>query len=241
MIGRQREIAVLWHQIELARAGGLRVALLAGEPGIGKTQLLRELARRAAVEGITVLRGGASDAEGMPPYLPFLEALGRYIRAADPAELRAQVGALFAPLAALLPELADRLGDPTAGYPLPTDQARLRLYDALGDFLAAIGAQRGLLLLIDDLQWADPATLDLICHIARRHGLDGTPARLLILGAYREGEVDAAHPLAPLLWRWREHAEVRHLRLVNLPVSDHVRVWEPWPEVTRWVVSPAAS
>jgi len=74
MIGRQREIAVLWHQIELARAGGLRVALLAGEPGIGKTQLLRELARRAAVEGITVLRGGASDAEGMPPYLP--EAVG---------------------------------------------------------------------------------------------------------------------------------------------------------------------
>src|SRR5215212_839407 len=99
MIGRQREIAILWHQIELARAGATCVALVAGEPGIGKTHLLRELARRAAVEGITVLRGGASDAAGMPPYLPFLEALGRYIRAADQSALRVQTGALFTPLA----------------------------------------------------------------------------------------------------------------------------------------------
>src|SRR5438552_15659344 len=122
MIGRQREFAILWQQIELGRAGALRVALLAGEPGIGKTHLLRELARRAAVEGITVLRGGASDAEGMPPYLPFLEALGRYIRAVDIETLRAQVGAFSAPLAALLPELVDRLGEPPASYRLPTDQ-----------------------------------------------------------------------------------------------------------------------
>src|SRR5215212_773039 len=99
MIGRQREITTLWHQIELAHAGTTRVALVAGEPGIGKTHLLREMARRAAVEGITVLRGGASDAEGMPPYLPFLEALGRYIRAADQSALRVQTGALFTPLA----------------------------------------------------------------------------------------------------------------------------------------------
>ena len=76
MIDRQREVAILWQQIQLARAGALRVALLAGEPGIGKTHLLREMARRAAAESIAVLRGGASDAEGMPPYLPFLEALG---------------------------------------------------------------------------------------------------------------------------------------------------------------------
>src|SRR3954454_19756410 len=123
MIGRQREIATLWHQIELARTGATRVALVAGEPGIGKTHLLREMARRAAVEGITVLRGGASDAEGMPPYLPFLEALGRYIRAADQATLRPQAGALSATLATLLPELGERLGDPPAGYPLPPDQA----------------------------------------------------------------------------------------------------------------------
>src|SRR4051812_23333757 len=98
MISRQRETATLWHQLDLARAGATRVALLAGEPGIGKTHLLRELARRAAAEGITVLRGGASDAEGMPPYLPFLEALGRYIRAADQATLHEQAGALIAPL-----------------------------------------------------------------------------------------------------------------------------------------------
>jgi DNA-binding CsgD family transcriptional regulator len=209
MIGRQREIAVLWQQIELARAGALRVALLAGEPGIGKTHLLREMARRAAAEGMTVLRGGASDAEGMPPYLPFLEALGRYIRAADTATLRVQAGALSAPLTALLPGLTERLGDPPSGYALPTDQARLRLYDALGDFLAAIAAQRGLLLLIDDLQWADPATLDLICHIARRYGMDGAPTPMLILGAYREGDV------ADLAAFQRAIVELNRLRLLT--------------------------
>jgi DNA-binding NarL/FixJ family response regulator len=209
MIGRQGEIAALWRLLEQARAGVPRVALIGGEPGIGKTQLLRELARRAAAEGVGVLRGGASDAEGMPPYLPFLQALGRYIRAADLASLREQAGAAAGPLSALLPELHDRLGDAPAGYQLPPEQARLRLYDALSDFLAAIGAQRGLLLLIDDLQWADPATLDLICHIARRHESDGYPAPLLRLGAYREGEV--AHHTA----FGRAVAELNRLRLLT--------------------------
>lgn len=209
MIGRQGEIAALWRLLEQARAGVPRVALIGGEPGIGKTQLLRELARRAAAEGVAVLRGGASEAEGMPPYLPFLQALGRYIRAADLAELRAQAGAAAGPLSALLPELSERLGDLPAGYQLPPDQARLRLYDFLADFLAAISAQRGLLLLIDDLQWTDSATLDLICHIARRHDPDGDPAPLLIAGAYREGEV--AHHAA----FERAVAELNRLRLLT--------------------------
>jgi DNA-binding CsgD family transcriptional regulator/tetratricopeptide (TPR) repeat protein len=189
MSGRAREIALLWRQLELARLGTPRVALITGDPGIGKTYVLREMARRAAAEGVTVLRGGASDAAGMPPYLPFLEALGRYIRAADPVALRAQTGTSAAPLAALLPELGERLGELPIGHTLPPEQARLRLYDALADVLAAIGAERGVLLLIDDLQWADSATLDLICHIARRQSLDGASAPLLMLGAYREGEV----------------------------------------------------
>src|SRR6266851_195018 len=132
LVGRQRELDSLWNQFEQSMTGRLRVALVAGEPGIGKTRLLREVARRAEQAGAPVLRGGASEAEGMPPY-----------------------------------------------------QARLRLYEAVGMFLAAIAAPHGLLLLLDDLQWADTATLDLLCYVARSQ----PNARLLVLGAYREGEV----------------------------------------------------
>src|SRR6266699_5839080 len=81
IVGRQRELTLAMNHYEAARHGQAHVLLLAGDPGIGKTRLLDEIARRAALDGATILRGGASEAEGMPPYLPFVEALGRYIQA----------------------------------------------------------------------------------------------------------------------------------------------------------------
>jgi DNA-binding CsgD family transcriptional regulator len=185
LVGRQRELDSLWNQFELSISGRLCVTLVAGEPGIGKTRLLREVARRAEHAGALVLRGGASEAEGMPPYLPFLEALGQHIRAATPDELRAQTGAMASVLATILPELSLYLGELPSSYVLQPEQARMRLYEAVGMFLAAISAPHGLLLLLDDLQWADTATFDLLCYVARSQ----PDARLLILGAYREGEV----------------------------------------------------
>src|SRR5450631_3555434 len=79
-VGRQREIKSLWNQYKAARGGSARVALLVGELGVGKTRLLDEFALRAKKDGAIVLRGGTSESEGMPPYLPFLEALGQHIR-----------------------------------------------------------------------------------------------------------------------------------------------------------------
>lgn len=137
LVGRQREFASLWRQFEAAAEGRAGVVLAAGEPGIGKTRLLEVLAARATRAGATVLRGGASEAEGMPPYLPFVEALGQHIRRASPDELQAQAGPLASVLATILPELTLRLGELPASYPLPPEQARLRLYEAASTFLAA--------------------------------------------------------------------------------------------------------
>jgi predicted ATPase/DNA-binding CsgD family transcriptional regulator len=173
------------EQLELACSRRLRVTLLAGDPGIGKTRLLDAVASEAARGGMAVLRGGASDAVGMPPYLPFLEALGQHIRSSSVEDLREQTGALGSTLVTILPELANPLDDAPSGYPLPSDQARLRLFEAVGAFLGQIAAPNGLLLVLDDLQWSDPASLDLLCHVAR-HQLS---ARLILLGAYREGDV----------------------------------------------------
>jgi predicted ATPase len=191
-VGRTHESAALLHQLELATGGQTRIVLLAGEPGIGKTCLLNWLAARAVQEGAAVLLGGASQSEGMPPYLPFLEALGRYIRTAHLEALREQAGDIAATLAVILPELASRLGNGTASYPLPPEQARLRLFEAVSEFLSRIAADRPLLLVLDDLQWADGASLDLLSHAARTR----RASRLLIAGAYRSGEEGPILPRA---------------------------------------------
>jgi predicted ATPase len=185
-VGRQAELAFIWNQYEAAKGGRTRVVLLVGELGIGKTRLLDEVAARAVSDGATVLRGGASESEGMPPYLPFLEALGKHSRLTPIDQLREQVGATPQVLASILPELALRLGGQPGFYALPPEQARLRLYEAVGSFLEAISAAQVVVLTVDDLHWADSASLDLLRYITRHHA----HARLLVLGTYREGEID---------------------------------------------------
>ena len=94
-VGRQRELELIWNQYEAARSGSARIVLMVGELGIGKTRLLDEVATRTIQDGAIVLRGSASESEGMPPYLPFLEALGRYIRTTPLNELHKQISPLF--------------------------------------------------------------------------------------------------------------------------------------------------
>ncbi len=206
LLGRERELNHLWAQFQQARQGRLQVVLLSGDPGIGKSRLLQALAAQAGRAGALVWQGGASEAEGMPPYLPFLEALSPYIRTAPLEILHAQSGPLTSILATIFPELTLRLGESAPGYALPPEQARLRLFEAVSSFLAAAAASpaSGGVLILDDLHWADPASLDLLCYLARRQ----SSASLLIVGAYRAGE--AAYPAA------FEHALTELTRLRRL-------------------------
>ena len=189
LAGREIVVAALEQQLLATQNGQFQVLLLAGEPGIGKTHLLRYLTSQAAQSGVTALWGGSSETEGMPPYLPFLESLGKYIRHAPAETLRRQSGAAAPILATVLPELTLRLGQLPTGYPLPPEQARYRLFQAIGEFLTAIAHDAPLLLILDDLHWADTATLDLLAHLANQ--LQNTP--ILIVGAYRLAETEQ-HP-----------------------------------------------
>ncbi len=184
-VGRQRELELIWNQYEAARGGSARIVLMVGELGIGKTRLLDEMSARAMQDGAIVLRGSASEAEGMPPYLPFLEALGKHIRTTPPGDLHEQISVAPQALASILPELAVHLGELPVSYPSPPEQARLRLYESVGTFLKAISEPHALVLTIDDFHWADTASLDLLCHIMRQQ----SNAQLLVLCTCREGEI----------------------------------------------------
>ncbi len=209
LIGRQGEFATIWSEYQIAAASRTRVVLLSGESGIGKTHLLNAIADAAEDQGALVLRGGSSDAEGMPPYLPFLEALGRFLRAREPDAVRDHVAGLAPVLLAIFPELSRIAGEMPLSHPLPPDQARLRLFEAVGVLVARLAEPQQVILLLDDLQWADVASLDLLAAVARYQ-----PAiKLLILAACREGSI--AHN-APLERTVRELSRLRVLRSIEL-------------------------
>lgn len=209
-VGRRREVGLLQHHFAASVGGQTRVVLVSGEPGIGKTRLLRYVAEKAdeqgVPEGTRVMHGGTSEAQGMPAYLPFLEALGRHIRSAESDLLREQLGTHASTLASIFPELPARLGELPSSYPLPPEQARLRLFEAVADFLVAIAHRDPLILLLDDLHWADPASLDLLCHVPRHQ----PAARLLILGTYRTAEAEQNDAL------WRAISELMRQRVLTM-------------------------
>ncbi len=205
IVGRQQELASILHSYETVTDGLASVVLVAGEPGIGKTRLLDEVARRALLRGATVLCGGSSQAEGMPPYLPFLEALGHYMQTAPIEELRMQDTTTLQTLTSQFPELTTRLSDLPANMPSLPEQTRFRLYEAVGTFLQLLGASDPLVLIFDDLHWTDSASLDLLSHVMRRHH----HARLLVLGAYRSSEINQHAALV------RSIAELSRQRLLT--------------------------
>src|SRR5438034_9381532 len=106
IVGRQQELTAVMTHYAAAKGRSAHVVLVTGEPGMGKTRLLDEVALRSAQDGAVVLRGEASEAEGMPPFLPFVEALGRHIQLTQEDQLCRQVAAAPEVLASLLPELA---------------------------------------------------------------------------------------------------------------------------------------
>jgi DNA-binding SARP family transcriptional activator/tetratricopeptide (TPR) repeat protein len=177
LIGRRAEMAQLeaWWREE-----GERVMLLAGDPGIGKTRLLAETAVRADAEGAIVLAGRAPE-ETLVPYQPFLEALGHYVFHATSDELRVVAREYGSELARLIPELRRRLPELPPPDPGDPETDRYRLFEAVAGLLAAISAAAPVLIVLDDLQWADRPSLLLLRHLARSpHG-----SRVSILGAYR--------------------------------------------------------
>ena len=210
LVGRTNELAEareLWHR---AREGRGHAVLLSGEPGAGKTRLAREMTIQAAVDGALVLTGGCYEYEATTPYLPFVEAFRRWVREEhDDDKLRDILGDNAAQIAKLAPELETRLGPFPEGHQLPPHEERLLFFDAVAQVFSNIAKRQSLLFYADDLHWADRGTLWLMGHLLRQL----RDQRVLIVGAYRETELDRAHPLAKALVDWNRERLITRIVL----------------------------
>ncbi|HEX6818884.1 MAG TPA: AAA family ATPase, partial [Ktedonobacterales bacterium] len=199
LVGRTLEIALLDRHLGHE---GAPLLLLAGEPGIGKSRLLREAGERALAAGWRVLRGGCQRRSVQAPYEPIVDALARYITSRSTGQLRSDLkGAHW--LVRLLPELAERTVAPRPQWHLPPAQERRLMFAAVGRFLENVAGARGTLLVLDDLQWAGVDALELLDAVLRQETdaqeADATVPPLRVVGAYRETEVRLLDPLARFL------------------------------------------
>jgi predicted ATPase len=161
-VGRQREMGELKAALEDTLAGHGRLVILVGEPGIGKTRLAQELAAHAETRSAQVLWGWCYEAEGAPPYWPWVQPLRSYIQQAAPEQLRAEMGPGAADIAEIVPEVRGKLPDLKPPPALEPEQARFRLFDSITTFLRNVAHPQPLVLVLDDLQWADQPSLLLL-------------------------------------------------------------------------------
>ena len=183
-LGREREIEALEGALEDALAGRGRVVLLSGEPGIGKTRTAEELARRARAAGALVLWSRCPASEVRPAYGPWLQVLRGLLAARGDAAL-ARPARNAEALAQLLPELGERAAGASVGA-LDRAEARVLLFDAIGATLRSAAATDDLVVVFDDLHWADATSLQLLQVVAS----ELASSRVLLLGTFREGELD---------------------------------------------------
>lgn len=203
LVGRASEMEAMQRAFNQAHAGQRRAIFLSGEPGIGKTRLAREFARQVQErQGARVLRGYCYEMSGSFPYQPITEAITDYVRTCNPEQLRTMLGNSAVDLAKIAPEIRFKLPDLPQPEPAGAEFERLNLYNAVAHFFQALAAERPLVIILDDLQWADPATMQLLHFLLLQQGSSGAsqgqPVPLYLL-LYRADEVYESHPLRALI------------------------------------------
>ncbi len=215
-VGRHAELQQLRSAFASAVAGQGRLVMVVGEPGIGKTALCEQLAESVVRDGGQCLVGHCYEEGSLSlAYLPFLEILHAYVNEREPADLRRELGAGASDVARLLPELCERLqvalrppGDPAEDH--------WRLLSGVSEFFRNVAASRPLVLILEDLHDADHGTLDLLLQLGRIL----RTTRILVVGTYRDVEVDRNHPLSSSLADLRRLAPFQRIPVRGLGTAE---------------------
>jgi class 3 adenylate cyclase len=219
--GRLQERQRLAGQFHTVSAGARGVALVTGEPGIGKTRLATAAAIAARAEGAAVLLGRC-DEDVSIPYQPWIEALGHLVTHA-PASVLNKVGPRkLADLAGLVPEVLNRHPVLPSGVQTDPETDRYLLFSSVVALVEATGAVAPVVLLLDDLQWADKPSLLLLRHILQ----SAAPLRLQVIVTFRDSEVTGASDLAELLAALHRESIAESIPLSGLDESDIVEMIE---------------
>jgi class 3 adenylate cyclase len=212
VVGREAEIQLMADAGKRVAAGdGREFLLISGEAGLGKTTLVAEAARAAHQNGACVLFGHCEE-DLATPYQLFAETIGHYVTHAPEDQLRAHVEAHGSELSRLVPALSRRIPDLPPSNATDADTERFLLFAAVVGLLSMVSEQQPVVLVLDDLQWADQGSLLLLRHLAAAE----RTARLLVAGTYRDTELAQSHDLRDTLGVLYRHSGVSRIELAGL-------------------------
>ena len=222
-IGRQQELGTLTTALDEALAGRGQIVMLAGEPGIGKTRTSQEIASIAERRGAQVLWGRCYEGQGAPPYWPWIQIIRSYVTERDAQTVRREMGKTASVIAEIVPDVRERL--PNIGPASPMDDyesARFRLFDSISTFLKIASRARPIVLILEDLHWADKPSLMLLEFVGRELG----NSQMMIVGNYRDMELNPRHPLSLTLGELTREGLFDRLLLHGLQKHDVKRFIE---------------
>jgi predicted ATPase/class 3 adenylate cyclase len=211
-VPERERLAELWAQ---TRDGSLRLALISGEAGVGKTRLSAQLALDAHGEGATVLYGRCDEDLGVP-YQPWVQAFGHLVKQAPKRILDVHVARFGGDAARLIPALGDRVPELPSARGNDAETDRYLLYAAVVGLLEEAAKQEPLLLVLDDLHWADAPTVSLL-----RHAVTAGPSMaVMVVGTYRDSDLSRDHPLTALLADLHRDRGGERMKLTGLQTGD---------------------
>ena len=190
-VGRLREMAQLADALAAASTGRGRLVMLAGEPGIGKTRTAQELAYLAQRLDFHVFWGRCYEDRGAPPFWPWIQIIRLCLQGRDIEKPRSHMGAEEDDITRLLPEVTHALPDLTRAPVLEPERARFRLFDSITTLLKNAAQRHPLVLILDNLHWADRSSLQLLEFLAQE--IEDVP--LMLLGTYSDVDISHRHPL----------------------------------------------
>ena len=219
LVDRVEEMGVLGEVVDKALRGEGGVVFLYGEAGIGKTRLARELGAYARLRGMQVLSGRCPalfKMDGVPPYVLWKEVIKDYLGACPSEQLYRVIGFYPSEVCKLVPEIKQKLGAIPQSLPMSPEHERDRLFEAVSQFITNISREVPLLVVLDDLQWTDLSSLLLLHYLARGVYKES----LLLLGAYRDTDVDDRHPLSPVLTELNRERLLQSVPLKRMSFDD---------------------